>query len=41
MKRQIEELIAVSDKGRAEKDRNLEKYRGKATQYKQKLRLAL
>jgi hypothetical protein len=37
----VKEQIVGSEKGRLDKDRTLEKYRSKASEYKQKLRLAL
>jgi hypothetical protein len=37
----VSELIAASERQRLERDKGLDKYREKATSYKQKLRLAL
>ena len=37
----VSELIAASERQRLERDKGLDKYREKATTYKQKLRLAL
>lgn len=41
MQLRVKEQIVGSEKGRLDKDRALEKYRSKASEYKQKLRLAL
>lgn len=41
MNHRVSELIAASERQRLERDKGLDKYREKATSYKQKLRLAL
>jgi hypothetical protein len=38
---QFSSLIAQNEKLKNERDKGLDKYRGKSTQYKQKLKLAL
>lgn len=41
LQNKVSELLAHSEKGKHDKERQLEKNRAKATEYKQKLRLAL